>query len=222
MAIEVDDEIGLLEDGAGRVAGRGRGPAQDRLHAKDQLGRGERLGQVVVGSILEPGDAIEGRAARGQDQDRCRGRLVIAADGADDGPPVQPGEHQVEDDEGGSVAFDGVEGGRAVGRGHDRESFTFQVGPHEPDDLRVVIDHEDRALRDGRRGLVRHGEHGRGVMMGGPYDGPVTRGSWRRGGSVSLGARFQVVRSKRKDRRHLDAASTTAEPLASAMNRRPV
>ena len=51
-----------------------RGPAQDRLDAQDELGRGERLGQVVVGAVLEAGDPVERRAARRQDEDRRGGR----------------------------------------------------------------------------------------------------------------------------------------------------
>ena len=101
-------------------------------------------------------------------------RLVVAADGADDGPPVELGEHQVEDDERRPVPLDGVEGGRAVGRGDDREPVALEVGPHEPDDLGVVVDDEDRALRDRHRGLVRHRQHGRGAMLGRLRDAPVT------------------------------------------------
>ena len=69
-----------------------------------------------------------------------------------DGPAVQLGEHQVEDDERRPVAFDGVERGRAVGGGHDREAVALEVGAHQPDDLGVVVDDEDRALGDRRGG----------------------------------------------------------------------
>ena len=75
-----------------------------------------------------------------------RGRLVVAADRADDGPPVQLGEHQVEDDERRAVRLDGVERGRPVGGRHDRVALALEVGAHEPDDLGVVVDDEDRSL----------------------------------------------------------------------------
>ena len=91
-----------------------------------------------------------------------------------DGPAVQFGEHQVEDDEGGPVALDGVEGGRTVGGGHDAEAVTLEVRAHQPDDLGVVVDDEDRSLGDRRGGWVGIGEHGRGVMLGRSRDGPVT------------------------------------------------
>ena len=68
VAVEVDDEVGQREacPGSG-VGGPRRRPPQDRLDAQDQLGRRERLGQVVVGAILEAGDPVDGRAAGGDD-----------------------------------------------------------------------------------------------------------------------------------------------------------
>ena len=78
--------------------------------------------------------------------------VVVAADGPDDGPPVQLGEHQVEDDERRPVAFDGIERGRAVRRGHDREAVALEVRPHQPDDLGVVVDDQDRSLGERRGG----------------------------------------------------------------------
>ena len=154
VAVEVDDQVGQRQARAGAGVGvRAGGAAQDRLDAQDQLGRRERLGQVVVGAVLEAGDAVDGRAAGRDDQDRRGGRLVVAADRPDDGPAVQLGEHQVEDDQRRPVALDGVEGGRAVGGGHDREAVALEVGAHQPDDLGVVVDDEDRSLGDRRGGL---------------------------------------------------------------------
>ena len=149
-------------------------PAQDRLHAQHELGGGERLGQVVVGAVLEAGDAVDRRAAGRQDEDRRAARLLVAADGPDDGPAVELGEHQVEDDERRRVRLDGVERGRPVGRGHDTEAVALQVRPHEPDDLRVVVDDEDRRGRDGRvGGRGRHREHRRPMLVSRRVD-PVT------------------------------------------------
>ena len=84
-----------------------------------------------------------------------RGRLLVAADGADDGPAVELGEHQVEDDERRPVGLDGVERGRAVGGRDDAEPVALEVGPDEPDDLGVVVDDEDRRGRVAARGSWR-------------------------------------------------------------------
>ena len=80
-------------------------------------------------------------------------RLLVAADRPDDGPPVQLGEHQVQDDQRRRVRLDRIERGRPVGGRHDREAVALQVRPDEPDDLRVVVDDEDRRGRGspGRR-----------------------------------------------------------------------
>ena len=143
----------------------GCAPAQDRLDAQDELGRRERLWQVVVRAVLEAGDAVERRATGRHDEDRRGGRLVVAAHGPDHGPAVQPGEHEIEDDERRPVAFDGVERGRAVRRGHDREAVALEVRAHQPDDLGVVVDDQDRALGERRGGRAWHRQHGMGARV---------------------------------------------------------
>ena len=161
VALRVEDEVVVGDPAAAPAwpaasvaaapAGSGGAarPAQDRLHPHDELGRRERLRQVVVGAVLEPGDPVDRRAPRRQDEDRRRAGLLVAADGPDDGPPVELGEHQVEDDEGRLVLLDRRERRRPVGRGHDREPVALQVRPDEPDDLRVIVDDEDRPVGQG-------------------------------------------------------------------------
>ena len=48
------------------------------------------------------------------------------------------------------MTFDGIEGGGSIGGGHDAETVALEVGSHEPDDLGVVVDDEDRALGERR------------------------------------------------------------------------
>ena len=55
-----------------RRLGRARGAAHQRLHAGQQLGERERLGQVVVAAGLQAAHAIVDRAARAQNQHRRR------------------------------------------------------------------------------------------------------------------------------------------------------
>ena len=52
------------------------------------------------------------------------------------------------------MALDGVEGGRTVRGGHDAEAVALEVGAHQPDDLGVVVDDQDRSLGDRRGGWV--------------------------------------------------------------------
>ena len=94
--------------------------------------------------------------------------LLVAADRPDDGPAVELGEHQVEDDEGRPVPLDRVERGRPVRGGHDAEPVALQVRPDEPDDLRVVVDDEDRPVGAGQ------GSASRAIIIADAYDRAVT------------------------------------------------
>lgn len=44
--------------------------AQQRPHAGEQLGHREGLGEIVIGTGVEPGQAVAHRIRRGQKQDR--------------------------------------------------------------------------------------------------------------------------------------------------------
>ena len=63
-----------------RFAGQAARAAQDRLDARQQLARAERLGQVVVGAHLQADDAVGLLAARGEHDHRDLGlRAQVAA-----------------------------------------------------------------------------------------------------------------------------------------------
>jgi hypothetical protein len=159
----VDGQVGVADDRLARRRRTSRRPRrtrpwpsralrcpdapQDRLDPEDELGRRERLRQVVVGAILEPGDAIDRGSPGGEHQDRRRCRFLVPTDRPDDGPAVELGQHQIEDHQRGLVRLDRLEGGRAVGSGHDREAVAFEVRPDQADDLGVVVDDEDRTVR---------------------------------------------------------------------------
>jgi hypothetical protein len=55
----------LQDGGALRQA-----PAGERPQPREQLGEGERLGQVVVGAAVQAGDPVVDAVARGQHEDR--------------------------------------------------------------------------------------------------------------------------------------------------------
>ena len=86
----------MAEGRALESARRGRGAAEDRLHAGDELARVERLREVVVGADLEPDDLVDVVVARGEHEDRDVGAL---ADPPADVDPVDIGERQVEHDQ---------------------------------------------------------------------------------------------------------------------------
>ena len=71
--------------------------AEQRVDAGEQLGEGERLDEIIVGSLLQPVDAIVDRAERGQHQHRRR--HACGAQRAQHRQAVEPGQHAIEDDE---------------------------------------------------------------------------------------------------------------------------
>ena len=89
---------------------RAVGAAQHGLHPRDELGRGERLGEVVVGAELEAEDAVDLAVAGGEEDHR---HLRRGADALAHLEAVEVGEADVEHDEPGPVLVERVE---AVGR----------------------------------------------------------------------------------------------------------
>ena len=86
-------------------------PAQHGADAGDQLARGERLGDVVVGADLEPDHLVDLAVLGGQHDDR---HLRLGPHRAADLGAGQAGQHQVEQDQVGTGA---VELGERLGPG---------------------------------------------------------------------------------------------------------
>ena len=120
------------------------GPADQRVHARQQFGKCERLGEVVVAAGHEARDAVVHRVPRAEDQHRRPDPLLPHA--LDHLEAIEVGQHQVDD---GDVVRAGRcqgETGLAVGRMVDDEAGFAQAVGHEVGDLRVVLD-EQRAHR---------------------------------------------------------------------------
>ena len=70
--------------------------AQQRLHPREEFGKGEGLDQVVVGAAFQPAHAVFDGVARGQHED---GRVLVLAHRGQDLEAVHAGQHDVQDDE---------------------------------------------------------------------------------------------------------------------------
>ncbi len=70
--------------------------AQQRAHSRHQLAHAERLRQVVVGAAVEAEYLVGLVAPRREHQDRRLGIARLAANGAAQRHAVEPGQHQVE------------------------------------------------------------------------------------------------------------------------------
>ena len=89
-----------VADGQPRRLARAAAAPQQRLHARQQLGERERLGQVIVAAGLQPLHAIVDGVARAEDQHRHL--LLLRAQLLDQREAVELRQHHV--DHGGVVA----------------------------------------------------------------------------------------------------------------------
>src|SRR5690348_11440707 len=88
-----------VADGETMVRGvdAGFAAAEQRVHARQQLGKGKGLHEIIVGPALKTFDAVADRGKRRKNEDR---RLDVGgAERAKDGDAVEDRKHPVEDDE---------------------------------------------------------------------------------------------------------------------------
>ena len=109
------------------ATGGGLGPqaAHHAAHPRQQLARLERLGQVVVGTGAEAGDAAFDRSGRGQHDDADR--AAAAPQALDDGEPILARHVDVEDQDVGRLGSQQrVELGAGAGAAH-RKTVRGQI-----------------------------------------------------------------------------------------------
>ena len=139
MAGDVDDEVADLEAlRLGLVAA-----TQPGADAGDQLLRLERLDDVVVGAGLEADHDVDRVGAGGEHDDRHAG---LGPDPAAHLHAVEAREHDVEQDEVGTVLAEGAERPRAVGDVRDLESLVAQDDAEHLRQRQVVVDDEHATL----------------------------------------------------------------------------
>ena len=135
-----DQVHGKIREGEpGRLGRIGAAPDQ-RLHARQKLGKGKGLGQVVVRAGLKTFHAVFHRALGAQHDDR--GLHLLAAHGLDQLEPVQLGQHDVYDRRRVGLGQGEVEALLAVGRVVDRKPFGLQAFQDEGGDFGVVFDEQ--------------------------------------------------------------------------------
>ena len=138
-AAEVDGRGADLQD-----LGRRRpfGAPQHRLDARDELGRRERFGHVVVGAELEPEHAVDLAVAGGEEDHGDRRRLPKPAAHLE---AVDVGEPDVEHDEARPVLADRLDAVLAGGGLHDPEALAAEVELDQVGDVGLVVDDENGA-----------------------------------------------------------------------------
>ncbi len=124
---------------------RRRGAPEERTHPASKLADRERLRDVVVGAELETEHLVELLAARCQHDDRD---VALAAQTLADLEPVEPRQHDVEDDEVERVLVEAPERLFAVARLDDRVPVPLERVREQGLNRFLVVDEED-----GRREL---------------------------------------------------------------------
>ena len=122
-----------------RFRGAGRAP-DERLHAGEQLGEGERLGQVVVAAGLEAADAIVDGAPGAEDQHRHAD--APGAQRVDQRQPVHARQLDVDDRRVVGLSQRLLEARLPVGRPIDREPRFPEPLLDKPRNRLVVLDQE--------------------------------------------------------------------------------
>ena len=155
-----------------------------RPDAGQQFVEAERLGDVVVGAVVERLHLGGLVAAAGQHDDRDRG--AGGADALDRLQAIDVGQAEIQHDQVGAAAAGVVDGGMAVaGLGH-HVALRGQASAQEPADRRLVVDDED-AQGAGAEG--HWGRSGDGRRLATPHPGPPPNGGGRRAGGVAGGTR---------------------------------
>jgi hypothetical protein len=108
--------------------------------AGQELRHRERLGDVVVGALVEGQHLAMIRAVGGQHDD---GDVGPRAQPAADVDAVDVGQAEVEDDDVGRLADDELQRDLAPGRRHDAVAACAQARRERPEDRRFVVDDED-------------------------------------------------------------------------------
>jgi len=85
------------------IGGQAAGSPQHRAQTRQQLLDRERLGEIVVGAAVEPGDAVLQLTLRGQHDDRDATQFFRFLHRRENSQTIEFGHHQIEQDERGRL-----------------------------------------------------------------------------------------------------------------------
>ena len=102
-AVAIDDEVVADLGPPPRASAVSPGPPEDGPHPRRELPGGEGLGQIVVGSHLQPQDAVRLGGPGGEHDHRDARPGLRPFEEPEDLEAVGPGKHQVEDHEVGGM-----------------------------------------------------------------------------------------------------------------------
>ena len=125
------------------------GAADERLHAREQLGKRKRLGEVIVAAGLQAFHAVVHPGLRAEDEHRRED--FVLAQLAQQRKPVKLRQHDVQHRR---VVSDDLRQRKtvlAIGRMVHREAVLLQPVDHERSDLAVIFNYKDTHKSSGTR-----------------------------------------------------------------------
>ena len=131
-------------------------PPQDGLDPQYDLGRAERLGDVVVRAVLQTPQPILFRGACGEHD---HGDVALGAQAAADLQPADPGQHQVEDHKVRALHRDARERLLAVSAGVDGVARAFEIHAQQALDVHGIIHQQDPLIH-----ALKYNRHGRAII----------------------------------------------------------
>src|SRR5262249_14120308 len=112
----------------------------ERTHPRQQLGEGERLGEVVIGAAVEAPNLHIDRVAGGEKNDGCRN--VLFAEPVTDFYPIHERKRNIKNDEVVVFRRGSEESVLTVGSDVDRSAFFFEPAFYKCCHFRFVFDNQ--------------------------------------------------------------------------------
>ncbi len=137
-------------------------PAQHCAHVRDELDRIHRLGEVVIGSGVEPAHPVRRRGVAGDQDDRQPARARVLAQQLENAQAVHAWHVPVEEHHAHSVVAQMVEEAGTVGDGRRMQARVVEDPNVQLACHRVVVDDEEvgHVVRRLRRRAPARGEPG--------------------------------------------------------------
>ena len=132
----------------------GLGAAQQRFHARDQLARAERFGDVIIGAELESDHAIGFFALRRENQNGQAIQADVLANFLADFQAGKFRQHQIKNQKIGRRFANLRQAGGAVAAGRHLIAVLFQVVTHQLDNVFVVFDYQNTFHLGSSRGIA--------------------------------------------------------------------
>src|SRR2546422_4085010 len=144
-SLEVDLQVAVMQSLSGQVPRRAS--THESVDPGHQLGRAEGLGQIVIGAFDQPSDAVADGSPRGHHEN---GQIVaLVPEVSSQNQTVHTRQHYIQHYKVRTVLLDLAQCVLSIHRCDHCIAGPLQVGPHQFEDFRIVIDNQYRSCLHG-------------------------------------------------------------------------